>query len=70
MSTAEQSRSLLTTRQVADRLGLSMPQVRRLYGDLGAFHIGRLVRFDPERVDAYLAARMAEADERRAARAS
>ena len=44
-----------------------MPQVRRLYAELGAFYIGRLVRFDPERIDTYLAERRAEAAERRAA---
>lgn len=62
MSVTEQTRRLLNTAEVAELLGLSMVQTRRLYEPLGAFHIGRVVRFDPERVESFIDQRKAEAE--------
>ena len=62
MSTTGQSKRLLSASEVADFLGISVVQVRRLYGPLGAFKVGRLVRFDPECLDRWLAERIAEAE--------
>ncbi|MGH2964232.1 MAG: helix-turn-helix domain-containing protein [Solirubrobacterales bacterium] len=55
----------MTAAEVAERLGISLRTVRRLQGELGGVHIGRSVRFDPERVNAWLAERMAEGDAER-----
>ena len=62
MKAAEHSRRLLNTDQVADWLACSPQQVRRLYRPLGAFNVGRLVRFDPARVESWIAERQAEAE--------
>jgi excisionase family DNA binding protein len=62
MSTDEKSGRLLTPAEVATRLNLSVVQVRRMYDELGAFRLGgRLVRFDPERVERWIEERKAEA---------
>ena len=55
MSTSDQPRSLLTPRQVAARLGLSVVQIRRMYAELGAFRVGdRAIRFDGDRIEAWI----------------
>ena len=51
---------LLTTRQVADRLGLSPETVLRRWrrGDLPGYRIsGNALRFDPDELEAWLQAR-------------
>lgn len=60
-------RPLLTAPQVAEILGLSLRQVRRLTPSLGGFQVAerRAMRFDPERVEAWIEKRKAEADARR-----
>jgi len=56
-------RRLLTAAEVAELLGLSVRQVRRLTPELGGFNLGRrAVRFDPDRVQRWIDERKAEAE--------
>ncbi len=53
----EAHRSLLTIEQVADWLGTTERQVKRFieFGKIDNVKVGRLVRFQPEAVEAFIA---------------
>jgi excisionase family DNA binding protein len=56
LASKSQSAPLLTPKEVADRLQVSIRTVRRLItsGQLKALHIGRLLRITPAALEAYV----------------
>jgi excisionase family DNA binding protein len=64
VSTTTRERPLLSISAVADRTRLSEHTIRRRIreGDLPAVRLGRLIRIDPDALDAWLAKHLIEGD--------
>jgi excisionase family DNA binding protein len=70
MGTIEQTRALLTVDDVAALLAVSRKSVYRYADELGGFRVRGFLRFDRERVDAWLAEQRAAAAAKRRGSAS